>query len=404
MKINVLNDDGSSNVHDINSEILFTTNNKKRVGYVNATSKEQTALDIVNYFSSDSKMIIFDKTNKLMEDRLTSLNIMPLSKMNNLPTIFDNQPFSMMFFTSGTTGEPVGALKTNENLLLEVKELSLLLKQYNIKKVIVTVPFIHIYGALVGLLYPIVNEMDIVIKEHFLPNDLINVIEPNSLIVTTPLYIKALNKLDKSIDLTSSLFISSTSPLDTKSANLFQKKYNTNIMQLFGSTETGGMAYKMNTDELWTPLNKVIISSNEKSELKVESPFISNILYNGTFVKTKNKIQTFDYVEIENGKFKLLGRSSQILKVAGKRYSTIQIEQILENEKDIEKALVYVKKNTDLLRDEILDITLETKREFTKKEIKNLLKMKLSNLKFDMDLRRVEKIELSNVGKKRRVI
>ena len=400
MKINVLNDDGSSNVHDINSEILFTTNNKKRVGYVNATSKEQTALDIVNYFSSDSKMIIFDKTNKLMEDRLTSLNIMPLSKMNNLPTIFDNQPFSMMFFTSGTTGEPVGALKTNENLLLEVKELSLLLKQYNIKKVIVTVPFIHIYGALVGLLYPIVNEMDIVIKEHFLPNDLINVIEPNSLIVTTPLYIKALNKLDKSIDLTSSLFISSTSPLDTKSANLFQKKYNTNIMQLFGSTETGGMAYKMNTDELWTPLNKVIISSNEKSELKVESPFISNILYNGTFVKTKNKIQTFDYVEIENDKFKLLGRSSQILKVAGKRYSTIQIEQILENEKDIEKALVYVKKNTDLLRDEILDITLETKREFTKKEIKNLLKMKLSNLKFDMDLKIVRKILLSSMGKK----
>ncbi|MGB6328687.1 MAG: aconitate hydratase, partial [Halarcobacter sp.] len=262
------------------------------------------------------------------------------------------------------------------------------------------------YGSLTGLFYPYFNDIDIILKEHFLPNDLLEICQDNSLVVTTPLYIKALNKISASKDLSKSLFLSSTAPLDPKEAKEFNQKFSCSIMQLFGSTETGGIAYKFDDEVLWTALHNVSILTNENNELKVKSPFVSKYIYENEFKDTKEEIQTFDFIEKiekEDDKFKLIGRSSQILKIAGKRYSTIQIENILEEQEHIEKALVYVKNDKESLRGEILDITLETKKDFKAKEIKKILQNSLSNLKFSMDLKCIDKIPTSSVGKKLRV-
>ena len=366
MKLDVLNDNGTVNSHTIDEKDFKQKSLEHKVGYISSQSKEENALRILQAYYSASKAILFDETNRLIKEKLNTLDINSLENKESHPTVFDDKDFSMMFFTSGSTGESVGALKTSENLEKEVEILTALLKEYNIKKVIVTVPFIHIYGTLVGLLYPLLNDIDIILKEHFLPNDLLNIIEDNSLIVTTPLYIKALNKTTKERDLKHSLFISSTAPLDSTSAKQFKNKFNTNVMQLFGSTETGGIAYKYNDDSLWTPLDKVSISTNDSSELKVQSPFISHTLYDNEFKNTQTHIQTFDYVEIHNNKFKLVGRSSQILKISGKRYSTIQIEEILEKEKHINKALVFVKNGVDNLRDEVLRYYIRDKTKLFK--------------------------------------
>ena len=274
------------------------------------------------------------------------------------------------------------------------------MKKYEIKKVIVTVPFIHLYGSLMGIFYPLFNDIDIILKEHFLPNDLLDIIDENSLIVTTPLYIKSLNRINSSKDLSKSLFISSTAPLLSDDAKEFKEKFSSNILQIFGSTETGGIAYKFNDEILWTPLEKVTTSLNETNELKVKSDFISNIVFEKEFKQTNQQIQTFDYVEFINNKFKLIGRSSQILKIAGKRYSTIQIENILEKIEGIEKAVVFVNSSNNNLKDEILDITIESKKDFLSKDIKKILQAELSNIKFSINLKIVDKIKTSAVGKK----
>ncbi len=390
MKLRVLNDDGTQTSHTINKKNI---QNKKDTKIVSSVSKEQNALKIIEAFYTNNKIILFDDTNKIMLEKLNSLNL----------SIFNKYDFSMMFFTSGSTGTPTGALKTKFNLEEEVKVFTKLIKKYNIRQVIVTVPFIHIYGALVGLLYPLLNDIDIVLKEYFLPHNLLDTIDNNSLVVTTPLYIKALNKLSDSKDLSSSLFISSTAPLNILEAKQLKEKFNTNVIQLFGSTETSGISYKQNYDELWTPLEKVEIFTNNQNELKVKSPFVSNILYEDGFKNTNGEIQTFDYIEQCENKFKLIGRSSKILKIAGKRYSTTQCEHILEEIDEIFKALVFVKSNDDFLKDEILDITLESKKKFSNLEIKKILKSKLSNLKFSIQLQFVDKITTNAIGKKLRI-
>lgn len=403
MNLKVFNDNGSINSYKIKKELFFDENKKNKVSYISSNSKEQNALNIFKSYFSDAKSILFDDTNKLLVEKLKELNIDSFEQENSTQTIFDDKDFSFIYFTSGSTGEATAALKTKQNIISEIKVLSALFEKYNIKKVIVTVPFIHIYGSLTGLFYPYFNNIDIVLKEHFLPNDLLEICDDNSLIVTTPLYIKALNKLSSKKDLSKCLFLSSTAPLEASVAKKFNEKFFCNIMQLFGSTETGGIAYKFNDEILWTPLQSVQIQTNEQNELKVISPFVSKELFENEFKNTNAVIQTFDYIQKHHKQFKLIGRSSKILKIAGKRYSTIQIENILEEQEDIKKALVFVKNDKDSLRGEILDITLESKKEFCKKEIKKLLQSKLSNLKFSIDLKYVDKIPLSSVGKKLKI-
>jgi len=403
MDLKILNDNGSISSHQIKKENFLDENLKNKVAYISSKSKEHNALNIFTSYFSDAKSILFDESNKLLVQKLKELDICELNTGKKKETIFDTKEFSFIYFTSGSTGESTAALKTKENILSEIKALSILLEKYKINKVVVTVPFIHIYGSLTGLFYPYFNGIDIVLREHFLPNDLLDCVDENTLVVTTPLYIKALNKISAQKDLSKALFLSSTAPLDPNDAKVFNEKFSCDIMQLFGSTETGGIAYKFNDESLWTPLQDVQIEVNEKNELKVISPFVSKELYENDFIDTDGEMQTFDFIESVEEKFKLIGRSSQILKIAGKRYSTIQIENILENQADIEKALVYVKNDKNSLRGEVLDVTLETHEKFTAKEIKKILQSQLSNLKFPMDLQCVKKIPVSSVGKKLRV-
>ena len=400
MTLKTFNDNGSINEHQITKELFIDKEYLNKVSSIASSKKEENALNILKTYYSDAKSILFDSSNKSLIKKLQTLNIKDFYAPLDNNNVFNDKDFSLLFFTSGSTGFPSGALKTKENIESEVRAFTVLLKKYNIKKVIVTVPFIHFYGAVIGLFYPLLNNIDIVLKEHFLPHDLLDMIDDNSLIVTTPLYIKALNRMSTSKDLSKSLFVSSTAPLSVEDAKEFNSKFSTNILQIFGSTETGGIAYKFNDETLWEPIKDVTVSTNANEELKVESPFISNIIFEKDFRQTNYQIQTFDYIEFINNKFKLIGRSSQILKIAGKRYSTIQIENILEAVEGIEKVVVFVSSNKNSLKDEILNITIESKREFLSKDITKILQNELSNIKFTINLKIVEKIKTSIVGKK----
>lgn len=402
MTLKVFNDNGSVNKYEITKELFFDKEYINRVSYIASSNKEENILKILKSYYCGAKSILFDDTNKLLSETLENLNIKEFNEQKDTENIFNDKDFIFLYFSSGSTGFPSGALKTKENIFEEIEVISELLKEYKINKVIVTVPFVHLYGSLFGLFFPLLNGIDIVLKEHFLPHDLLDMIDENSLVVTTPLYIKALNRINnESKDLSKALFVSSTGPLFPDDAKEFNKKYSTDILQIFGSTETGGIAYKFNDDPLWTPANKVHTSINENNELKVESPFISNLIYEKEFKVTNQQMQTFDYVEFHEDKFKLIGRSSQILKIAGKRYSTIQIENILEAVDGIEKAVAFVNSNDkNSLKDEILDITIESKQEFLAKDIKKILQKELSNIQFSINLKIVDKIKTSVVGKK----
>jgi acyl-coenzyme A synthetase/AMP-(fatty) acid ligase len=403
VNLSVLGDNEELTTYLIRKDLFVNPEFYGHVGYIGTQSKESNALNIFKAYFSEAKAILLDETNREIVEQLKALKVSEFSQRSKEKTIFLEKDFFLMYYTSGSTGTPVGALKSKKNIETEVLALTKLLEQYTIKKVIVTVPFVHLYGTLFGLFYPLLNDIDILFKEHFLPHDLLDLIDPYTMVVTTPLYIKALNKIQESKDLSQSLFISSTSPLDALSVSQFNVKYHADIMQIYGSTETGGIAYKVNTSDLWQAFEGVSLTVNSQEELSVKSDFVSSFLYREGFISTNSVIQTFDYVELKKTRFKLLGRSSKIFKLAGKRYSTVQIENILENIEGISKALVFVAMDKDSLRGEYIDITLESERIFVEKEIKNILQYNLSNLKFSIKLSIVNEIPVNKIGKKLRI-
>jgi acyl-coenzyme A synthetase/AMP-(fatty) acid ligase len=390
VNIIVIDDDGSKRVYP--SETLYDATLKNRIVRVASKSKEEHLLAIVRAYLSGAKPMIYDSENASLDQTLQTLDL----------SLFGPYAFAAMFFTSGSTGFPTGAFKTAHNLQTDTAALRTIFESYAIERVVATVPFIHIYGFLTGVMLPLSQNIDLVFKEHFLPHDLLHFAAPKSLIVTTPLYIKSLLRLDESADLSQSVFISSTGPLETHIAQAFIEKFNTTLVQLFGSTESGSIAYKKQTQTLWTPFESVEVSLNDEGLLCLRSPFISPTLWNEKgFSQTQGILQTFDFARIDEGKFQLLGRQSNIIKIAGKRYSTQHIEEILEAQEGIFKAFVHVQYDAAKLKDESILIFVETSKPLTSKAVQTVLKRHFGKINIPMSLHVVDHIPITAMGKKR---
>jgi len=363
---------------------------------ISTTNKLEFIKKFLPSFSSGQKIVLFDSNHKQL------LEFHKENDINNFDLIKEvNNHSQLLFFTSGSSGFPVGAFKSRDNLIQEVLVLKELVKKYNIKKVVVTVPFVHIYGVLAGLLLPLyLKDVKLVVKDDFLPYELLEeVSEKNTLVITTPVFIKSLGKLSDTKDLDSSLFICSTGVIYNEDILLLENKYNTNIVQIFGSTETGGIAYKFSTDMQWTSLDGVQISTDE-DKLAVKSEFISKYILNKKIVKFNQPFITEDIVEVNKNKFSLIGRSNKIIKIAGKRISALQIESIIENIDGVDKAIVELVYKKELLRSEQIKITLQSEIKIDKKTIKKKINDYYGVLTIPFSLIYVDKINYSAVGKK----
>lgn len=305
-----------------------------------------------------------------------------------------------VFFTSGTTGFPIGAFKSLDNLLDESQVLASLLKKHRITKVISTVPFIHLYGVLASLLVPYYLNAELLVKENFLLEEVLELAqEENTMVVTTPTFIKALSQLNNTATLESALFVSSTAPLSKEDARAFTEHYNTTLLKIFGSTETGGIAYSYNESEEWQLLEGVTTQSGCE-KLTLNSPYISEYLYENGLIKTEFPFATEDLVSFsDETTFKLLGRSSKLLKVSGRRISTVHIESLLKERFDIKECIIKVQPQKNALKGESLHITLDTAQHIEKSEVKKVLQenYKNINIPFSLDYKMIGS---SALGKK----
>lgn len=220
----------------------------------------------------------------------------------------------------------------------------------------------------------------------------------NTLVITTPLFIKALAKVSDNKELTKSLFISSTGPLHLDDVTLFQERYKTTVMQLFGSTETGGIAYKKGVSNEWKSLKYVSIQS-EDERLTLSSPFISKYLLESKITELKQPFKTQDIVAINGDSFTLLGRANKLIKIAGKRISALEIESIIETIEDVEKAVVSLVYKKELLRSEQILITLLAKEKIDKRLIKDKIAQNFGTLTIPFKVEYVDSLNYSVMGK-----
>ena len=360
--------------------------------FKNPTSKVEQLSHVLHCFNNDIFEVVYDKSQPALVKYIDSLD----------KKIFRQDGMQFLYFTSGTTGLPTGVFKTKENSIMQAKALLKTLEGMKFNRVVTTVPFVHIYGVDIGAVVPQLLDIDIWTKENFLPQELANEAEKEgTLVVTTPIFIKALNRIKKDADFSKSYFLTSTAPVSKEDGKTFFELYNTSVSQLFASTETGLMGHKKDDEEILEAYEGVSIGEKYKM-LRVSSPFVTKkILNNGVVEDVKPPFQTEDIVEILNEKeFKLLGRSSNLAKIAGKRISTQQIEGLIEAIDDIDCVLIKIRKDDRALKDEILDIYVESKAGLDAKVLRKVLKENFGSMNIAFKIFNNVSITRSSVGKK----
>lgn len=364
--------------------------------YIHTSNKLEFIKTFIPKFLSGQKMVLFDSNHRNLLDFYNNNNINTLENIEKV-----NEKSRILFFTSGSSGFPIGAFKSYANLLGEVKSLKKVIAKQEIKKVVATVPFVHIYGVLAGLLLPLeLGDIRLVIKEDFLPYELLEeASSKNTLVITTPVFIKALTKLPVQTNLSHALFVSSTAPLSSNDVAAFEDKFVSKLVQLFGSTETGGIAYKLGRDTVWNTLEGVTIQSVE-NKLSIFSAYISTYLLQDEIKELKQPYVTEDIVEINSNNFTLIGRSNKLIKIAGKRISAMQIENILEEIVDINRAIVELVYKEELFRSEQIKITLEARNKIDRRIIKEKLSQNYGIITIPFTIKYVDKIHYSAMNKK----
>jgi acyl-coenzyme A synthetase/AMP-(fatty) acid ligase len=219
----------------------------------------------------------------------------------------------IVIFTSGSTGEIKEIHKTLRQLQNEIATLE---KQWGQlvgeTQVLATVSHQHIYGLLFRVLWPLIAGRYFYSEMFLSPEALLCSASGKPTIwIASPAQLKRLDDLTEwqKIEKLQAI-VSSGGKLPTKVANQIKLQCGIKVIEVYGSSETGGIAWRQTTDkDSWTLFAGLHLTvDNEVAYLS--SPYLMEQLP----FRLDDKIQLTG-----NGQFTLLGRMDRIVKVEEKR-------------------------------------------------------------------------------------
>ncbi|MCP4412687.1 MAG: acyl-CoA synthetase [Gammaproteobacteria bacterium] len=229
----------------------------------------------------------------------------------------------VIFFTSGSTGLPKSVEKKLIGLINEVTVLEkTFLTSTKRLTFVSSVSHLHIYGFLFKLLWPLMTDRSWINRQIDYPEQLLDVAKQFDSIVfiSSPAFLSRLDLSLKQVYLNK--IFSSGGLLSLEAASQSEKYFTQLPIEVYGSTETGGIAYRQqhHADVPWTPFTDVQLEKTIQG-IELSSPYILE----------NTKVILDDRLEFNNsGQFTLKGRKDRVVKLEEKRVSLTEIEQFLE--------------------------------------------------------------------------
>lgn len=268
----------------------------------------------------------------------------PASEFHRL----DSGRACLILYTSGSTGQPKAV---GRNLVQLQAELNALHQQFGADfgsvTVVGAVPHQHIYGLLFRVLWPLMESWPFIDEVIDYPEPLLERLPPHQpvLLIASPAQLTRFpDQYDWATFAGAVLHcFSSGAPLPIAAATLLHEKTGRAPIEVLGSTETGGVAFRQCSafEQAWQTLPGVEIEVRESEELWVRSPASS---VQGWFA-------IGDRAErLDEQRFVLRGRADRIVKVEGKRLSLTEMEQRLLQLPEIDQcALTVCYHNRDIV-------------------------------------------------------
>ena len=253
------------------------------------------------------------------------------------------------FWTSGTTGDHHGVIKSLGHLEDEVETLEAAFGAPipARARVFSTVSHQHIYGLLFRVLWPLAAGRPFQRDTLLHPQELLPRMaeEADCVLASSPAHLKRMTATGelKRIAPNCRAVFSSGGVLDAGTAAGVVAALGAAAYEILGSTETGGVALRQQTgrSEAWVPFPVVSVEREVGGErLVVTSPFASA---GDPVDDTRRRFIMGDRVEIlDDGSFLLLGRADRIVKIGEKRLSLPAMERDLVAHPRVEEAVLIV--------------------------------------------------------------
>lgn len=239
----------------------------------------------------------------------------------------DGEETRIFLFTSGSTGKP----KAVPQRMKEFEEdNAFVIKKWGqeivSRKLVTSVSQHHIYGFLFGITLPF--SLGTPFRRHRVefPEEFEKMTDETYILIATPAFLKRTVEVEDKLDMKNIWIFTSGGAVSPELAVQCGKLFNFFPMEVYGSTETSGIAYRQQNKDglLWTPFDNAKLWLGEDGCLRIISPYIKN----------PEGFATADLAEFqEDGRFLLKGRSDSIVKIEEKRISMTEVEnRILETD------------------------------------------------------------------------
>lgn len=250
-------------------------------------------------------------------------------------------------FTSGTTGDHQACTKTAGQLLGEASTLGSVLAFDRTRSVAATVPCHHLYGLLFSILVPFMQGAAFVRAPSFQPAEIRDTCARWQVtdLVTVPAHLQALVEAGWPPRFQLERAFSSGAVLDPDLASEFRRLSGAQVIDVLGSTESGGIAWRVTEPgAVYVPLPGVEVDAAPDARLLLRSPFLP---------PSSDWELMNDRIRLVEGGFEHLGRNDGVVKLGGKRIAVQELEARTRQLDAVTDAAVLVRPSTPLRRTEL---------------------------------------------------
>jgi acyl-coenzyme A synthetase/AMP-(fatty) acid ligase len=243
-------------------------------------------------------------------------------------------------FTSGSTGEPVGNAKPWAALVACTLAAS---ERFGFggpgtSAIVGTVPPQHMYGFETTILMLLHASVSSYAGSTFFPHDVeqaLALVPAPRVLVTTPVHLRALLAASPTLPELERI-ISATAPLPPEIAREAETAWRTEVHEIFGATEVGSIASRRTVaGDLWHAYRGVSLEASG-TRIFVSVPHLPA------------PVELNDHASLSGrDRFRLLGRKSDIVKIAGKRASLSGLNKILNDIDGVEDGVFFLPDDLD---------------------------------------------------------
>ncbi len=238
-----------------------------------------------------------------------------------MQSVFDPKQIVAIAFTSGSTGKPrQHAVSWGVLTQCAQKAIQALKLDHQSLIMLSTTPPQHMFGLETSVIWPMMSGLIMINQRPFYPEDIRQLAQslPYPVVLcSTPTHLRAC--MTSSGDWSNiTAVISSTAPLAKELAVHIETRMNTRLYEIYGSTETLSFASRQPAHEsAWTLYPDAGLKTND----------------NHTFLQTSYFQQPVElddvYQILPEHRFNVLGRATDLIKIAGKRASLADLNQRL---------------------------------------------------------------------------